>query len=238
MNQKFDITVVVTRYKEPFDILKSCVDSLKRQTKCKIRILFLDQQEVPLTKKYINKLTDTSHSFVYENIPAKSLSFARNLGLNKAKTNYVAFCDVDAILDKNWAFEIVKTFKSTDAVIVGTKIVPVWNGKLSWYHKSKFIQEFFSLIDISNVIREVPKVFGASFAIDKSRLGKHRFSESLGRVGGKLLGGEETDLCQKLRDEKRKVVFTPFTSAGHQISPERLTLSWILKRAYYGGFSR
>ncbi|MBI3486021.1 glycosyltransferase family 2 protein [Candidatus Daviesbacteria bacterium] len=233
------ISVIVTRYSETLEIVKACLNSLSKQTTCKVNVFFLDQMVSEETKKYVNHFKNKRISFEYINIPVKSLSYARNYGLKKAPTKYVAFCDVDCILEKNWCKEIVNTFRKLHPAIVGTKVLPSWERKTDWYHKQRIIQEFYSLIDLSNDYCDLPKVIGASFAVDKSRFNKDiHFNEKLGRQKGLLLGGEETEFCQKVKDSGGKIVYTPYTHANHQISSDRMERSWLQKRAFYGGLSR
>lgn len=233
------VTIVVTRSYEGFSLVKKCLLSLAEQKKYTIKVLFLDQQKSLGTKAYVESLKATHAVFEYRNIPAKSLSFARNLGLKISDTVYVGFCDLDCIMETNWIEEIIETFLQTQATIVGTKISPLWQGKISWYHKSKFIQEFYSMLDISAERCEMPKVIGASFAVNKTKLGSQGyFDERLGRKEGNYLGGEETDLCKRIIAKGGKIYYTPFTTAFHQVAPYRLKTGWLLKRAYYGGLSR
>lgn len=233
-----ELTVVVTRYGESFEIVKQCLDSLALQSGCRCLVLFLDQNDSPQTRSYVQKLGSENVSFVYERIPAKSLSFARNTGIKKSNTDLVAFCDADTILPSGWASEIVSVFKEYQPAIVGTKILPKWQKKTQWYHHSRFIQEFYSLLDVSSYVCEIPKVIGASFAVDKTKLNDLLFEEKLGRKGGVLLGGEETDLCQKVRENGQKIFYTPRTFAYHQVAHERMKLDFLLRRAYFGGISR
>lgn len=234
-----ELTVIVTRYLEPDDMVKECLQLLANQKGCVFTVIFLDQKKEKSIRAFCNNISDESIRIIHTHIPAKSLAFARNFGLKKAKTRYVGFCDVDCKLEKNWCKEMINAFHKSGAAIVGTKIIPNWHGKTSWFHKSRYIQEFYSLLDISEVLCDVPKVIGASFAVDKFKLGDQGyFDENLGRKDGNYLGGEETDLCQRVRSIGGRVVYTPFTVAHHQISRTRLPASWIQKRAFFGGLSR
>jgi glycosyltransferase involved in cell wall biosynthesis len=234
-----ELTVVVTRYKENDGLAMRCLESLVVQHCARVIVLFLDQQESETIRKYCK---NNSHEFVtlkYMRIPAKSLSYARNEGIRKSKSKIIAFCDVDCKLESNWAAEILKTFQTFDVAIVGTKILPEWSKKPKWYHKSKFVLEFYSMLDLSNDYAQIDKVIGASFAINKNLLGEQAyFDEKLGRVNGKLLGGEETDLCSRAKKQGLLIEFTPHTWAHHLVEPERLKLSWLVRRAFYGGYSR
>lgn len=233
------LSVVVTRYGESDGTVKKCLLSLGKQGGMDIEVLFLDQKKSPAVKGIIKSINGKHITAKYINIPAISLSYARNYGLNIAATNYIAFCDADCILDKYWAYEIMQVFKKYKAAIVGTKIMPDWNSKTIFLHESKFIREFYSLLDYSQNITAIPKVVGASFAIDKKLAGHDAyFDENLGRRPELFIGGEETDLCARVKAKKGKIIYTPRAIAYHQISKERIRLGWIVKRVFYGGISR
>src|SRR6185503_1389828 len=110
-NKQDQLTIVITRSYESLDLIKDCLTSIQFQNDCKATVLFLDQQLSNETKSYVATLKSKKIKFKYINIPEISNSFARNYGLNKAKTNYVAFCDVDCILEKNYISEIINTFQ-------------------------------------------------------------------------------------------------------------------------------
>lgn len=231
-------TVIVTRYAESDQIVFKCLESLKRQN-IPIHVLFLDQQQSERVKQFTEVTDDSKVSIEYETIPAKSLSYARNHGLRKARTQYVLFCDVDCILDNQWAKAIVEAFESTGATIIGTRILPDWEITPRWYMETIYLREFFSLLDLGEGIIPVTKVVGASFAIDKARITDHIvFAENLGRQNGRLLCGEETDLCIQVLRSGGKIYYTSDAIAHHQIQKERIAFTWLQRRAYFGGFSR
>ncbi len=235
----FEITVVVTRFGETDDVVKQCLHSLSLQKDCSVSVLFLDQKRSGEIKNYCLGLESENIEFQYIEIPAKSLSYARNYGVEHAVTPKVAFCDSDCILPLNWASEILNTFKVTHATVVGTKILPRWQAKTSWYHNSKIIREFYSLLDLSSERIPVKKVVGASFAFDKDKVTEEIFfDEELGRQKGILLGGEETDLCKRILNKGGKIIYTPITFAYHTVERERINIWWIWKRSFYGGLSR
>lgn len=233
------VSVVVTRYKESNELVKKCLHSLQEQVDCSGEVLFLDQAHDLEIQSFITKLNHPSLSFHYIKIPPNSLSFARNYGVTHAKNRYVLFCDVDCVLEQNWIEAIVATFVEEKVAIVGTKIIPAWETKSAWFHASKYIQEFYSLLSLGNGRVSVPKVIGASFAIDKELLQDEAyFNENLGRKSGTLLGGEETELCARALQNGHQVAYTGRTHANHMVSTERMQLPWLFRRAYYGGYSR
>ncbi|OGC50402.1 hypothetical protein A2716_04315 [candidate division WWE3 bacterium RIFCSPHIGHO2_01_FULL_40_23] len=236
---KVQITTVITRYSEPDHIVRDCLNSLKLQRNVKGDVLFLDQKESREIKDWLKTQNTENVRFQYISIEPRSLSYARNQGTKLASGNLVAFSDPDCVLKPNWMEELITTFRKFNASIVGTKITPVWGAETSWYHKSKVIQEFYALLDLSQNYKLVSKVIGASFALDKNKIkSSPYFDEGLGRKEGMFLGGEETDLCKRVVTSGGIVAYTANTQALHKIPKERMNLKWLFKMAYFGGITR
>ena len=234
-----NITIVVVRFKEPISIVKDCIDSLLLQKDVRIKILILDQKHDVEFQNTIEDL-NTSNMIEYVNIPEISVSFARNYGIKCSKTEIVCFIDADALADSNWVNNLSKTFENNkDVAVVGGKILPLWEGQVKWYHKASMIQEFYSILHISDKVVETDKIMGGNSAIKKEAIRKiGGFREELGRRDGKLLGGEETELCERAIKMGYKVLYNPNAMVLHRISKNRLKIIWVVKRIFYGGFSR
>ena len=84
---------------------------------------------------------------------------------------------------------------------------------------------------------ELPQfVVGANIAFDRGLVQElGGFNEKLGRVGGSLLSGDETELNSRIVSAGRLVYFAPTVSVSHMVSRERLTKSWHLNRAKWQG---
>ena len=150
------------------------------------------------------------------------------------------FTDSDAIPESNWAYELSRIYALDKKIaIVGGKSFPKWLKKPRWYHKSNIVLELYSLVNLSEKVISTVKVVGVNFSLSKKRLGNlTTFKENLGRKDGKLLGGEETDMCSKAKDKDLLVYFNPKAAVAHQIPTERISFSWVIKRMYFGGYSR
>ena len=150
------------------------MESLRIQKNIDLEIIFLDQSDDNSFMTMVNELNENfAHTFKYYNIPDVSLSFARNYGINIASNNYVAFIDPDAVANEFWAINIVKAFKDEENVgIVGGKILPQFLGNTRWYHKSSYVKEVYSLLDLGDEdkyvsnIEDIGYARGFSFAMD------------------------------------------------------------------------
>ena len=234
------ISITLTRYNEQNELVAPCIKMLSKQKNIKAVVYFLDQKNDKDMMNLCKKLSNSNVKILYRNIPAKSLSYARNEGIRLCRTDVLLFIDCDAIPKINWAYELSKTFDVDKKIaIVGGKSVPKWLKKPRWYNKSNIAMEVYSLIDLSNKTIPTNKIVGVNFGLKKSLLGKEAcFDENLGRRPGSLLGGEESDLCRRTLSKKLKVFYTPDAVVEHQIQLDRMSLYWLMRRFYYGGLGK
>jgi cellulose synthase/poly-beta-1,6-N-acetylglucosamine synthase-like glycosyltransferase len=201
------------------------LEGLCRQDGVRLNVLFLDQAEgsgiggnmaalAPNPNVRIERIT----------IPARSLSHARNAATARASTDIVLFIDADAVPHPRWASELTRTLSSDDPMIAvaGGRVRLKWHSRPNPLAASRLVSEQYGVLDFGDGETEVRKVIGASFAIRKDRFSTEmRFDEGLGRRGGRLFGGEETDLCARVRMLGGKVIYNGRAIVDHQVMPER-----------------
>jgi glycosyltransferase involved in cell wall biosynthesis len=190
-------------------------------------------------KDRIEGLSNENVHFSYVKIPAKSLSFARNYAIKRSLNDYLLFIDCDAKADEHWAHQLWESLLGDNVAIVGGKILPIWHKTPLALTAAKSVREQYSLFDIGDSLKEFPKVVGANFGLNIRILGNQAyFDENLGRRKGILLGGEETDLCDRALALGLDICYNGKAVVHHQILPERISYRWIFKRIYFAGVGR
>jgi glucosyl-dolichyl phosphate glucuronosyltransferase len=233
------ITVSLTRFAEPNDLLFQTLASLARQSRSGIEVLMLDQKNDAQTRAYCKKLSNRRVTFAYLVMPPRGLSFARNHAVAKCSTDVLLFIDSDALADRAWAQRLADGFSRPDVAIVGGSVLPSWHRAPLFVTRSRIVCEQYSLVDFGRRTMDVDKVVGANFGLNLRLLGrKNLFDTGLGRKNGRLLGGEETRLCERSRDRGLAVRYIGAAIVHHQILPERIRYAWLLRRLYYAGLSR
>jgi len=231
-------TITLTRYSEPDWLLFETLESLAMQQNIQADILMLDQKSSTETAQKCVSLTNKDINFRYIEIPAKSLSFARNEAIRLTKTNCLLYIDTDAIAAPDWASNLVRVLQQDGVGIAGGKIVPKWHKHPSFIQKSQTILDQYSMLDLGEGETDVHRVVGANFGINMQRLGKAaEFDQNLGRREGKLYSGEESKLCADATALGLKVRYVGAALVQHQVLPERIKFSWIATRMYYQGLS-
>jgi len=234
------VSIIVTRYNEPNSLINPCLVALSKQKDIVANVYFLDQKKDKKIKSFCEKLSSKNIKIIYKNIPAKSLSYARNKGISLSKTEIILFIDADAIPLQDWAFELAKIFNSKKKIaVVGGKTNPKWLINPKWYHNSNILMETYSDLDLGGGIKEVDRITGGNAGLNKKILKEETFfDENLGRRPGSLLSGEECDLCKRTKKKGFRIFYNGNAIIQHQIQKERMNLSWVMKRFYWGGYGR
>lgn len=214
-NEKLEIVVVVDGNRELYNrILKSGIEEADK-VKSKVKVI--------LNEKNLG------------------LSESRNKGVREAKGNVIAFFDDDAVADEDWLKELERMYREYDAIAAGGRLLPKWTSK-----KPKFLpEEYYWLIGATHKgfpeeVTEVRNTFGSNISFKADMLRElEGFRSEMGVKGKGLLQGEETELCERMREKfGRGVVYNPDAIVYHKVFPERLRLRFLLRRAFWQGYSK
>jgi len=168
----------------------------------------------------VGKIGDAPDIKFYETPDRVSPAVARNIGLDRAKGDFILFIDADCIPDKNWMNEMVKRFKEGHGFI-GGGMTFLKNGywqlsdNISWFYSSHV-----SLKEGDSVGVCVPT---ANMGISKSLM------EKVGGFDTTLPCGEDIDLMVKLKLLKEKPYFVPQAYVYH--CPPRTRFKDLIRHA-------
>jgi glycosyltransferase involved in cell wall biosynthesis len=239
MNSPPRVSIVLTRYREPNWLLFETLASLACQQSVNAEVLLLDQLDDSETRSYARSLSSKSIVFKCSPISEMGLSFARNQGLKLAENNIVLFIDADAIADCTWALNLYLSLTHRDVAVAGSRIVPKWLSRPLFIARSRIIQDQYSIFDLGETVLDIHRVVGAGFGVNKEASGEQcYFDEAFGRREGRLLGGEESDLCRRVRSKGRRIQYVGTSLVIHQIPMERIQYRWIARRLMYAGLSK
>lgn len=232
-----NISVVVCTYDEPVEMFEQCLCSLL-QNDMFSEIIVVDSSTNDIIKNLCERFG--YRNVCYHYMSPRGLSEARNEGIKYAQNEHIAFTDPDCIVDNKWLENLYSISQEYDAVIVGGKVLPKWLANPPYiFKKSRLAWNLYSLVDQGDSVQEVKKIVGANFMINISKFSDvEYFCADIGRIKGTLLGGEETDLCERVANKGLKVFYTPFALVWHQVPKERLTYRWMIRRTIDGAISR
>jgi len=236
--------IVCTHSLDNYSNLVEAVDSLLAQTHTEIEIIIAVDGNAKLheivSAHYAgNRAVKTI--LLKENI---GVSGARNAGISVAKGDVIAFIDDDVTAEKRWVENLLGTYREYDAVAVGGKILPVWLGTEPDY----LPEELYWLVGATHRgfaeerVGEVRNAFGPNMSFKREVFQKAgMFNENLGfaRRGLSYIQAEEPELALRMKRELGKgVIYNPKAVVYHKITPEKVKVNVLLRRAFYQGYSK
>lgn len=164
----------------------------------------------------------------------QGLSFARNRGIKESRGEILVFLDDDSYIQEGYLNNLQKQLETyTDADAFGGKIDPVFETGEAPKWLSKWNYTWVSAIDKGNKVCPFKgKAFpiGANMGIRKSVFSKtDLFNTQLGRSKKNLMGGEEKDLFERIRNHGGNIYYFPDVVVHHVIPPTRTTKEYIMR---------
>lgn len=124
------ISVIMPLYNNEIYIVEA-IQSVINQTYKEWELIIINDASTDNSKfivqKFLEKEKDNRLIFIdlKEN---KGVSFARNLGMKKAKGEYISFLDSDDLWDKNFLNELYRKIKETNGKLIYSKFAYFYNG--------------------------------------------------------------------------------------------------------------
>jgi GT2 family glycosyltransferase len=178
---------------------------------------------------------------VVANAGSPGLSAARNTGIDHARGDLVAFIDDDAEPAPGWLARLSASFADDSILVAGGRAIAAWEtGQPSW-----FPDEFLWVVGCSYrgqpVSGEVRNPLGCNMAFRRSvfaRVGG--FDLTVGRVGTLPIGGEETELCLRIRRliPDGRMILVEGADVHHFVPASRARFGYFIRRCFHEGVSK
>jgi len=169
----------------------------------------------------------------YLGAPRQGKSFALNAGIAEASGEVIAFTDDDATVDPEWLAALWRAFEQHDCIGVGGRIVPVWTSpKPRWYCETGPYRQMAGVIvryEHGDAVREVEMLpFGANMAFRRTAFTTYGFFDTtLGPVGTRLVPGEDTEFCGRVRAGGGAILYVPDAIVYHPVEEARVRKSYF-----------
>lgn len=154
---------------------------------------------------------------------------ARNAGLSRCRTEFVAFLDADVVPRPGWLEALLGHFCDPTVALVAPRIVPL-NPPDSTLARYEAVH---SALDLGE--REAPVLpYGpVSYVPSAAIVCRRSVIEGVGGFDEALHSGEDVDLCWRLVEGGSRLRYEPVAQVGHE---HRTALrDWLSRRAFYGG---
>lgn len=172
----------------------------------------------------------------------QGLSFALNRGINEAKGEFVIFVDDDETINPNHLLLLDNHLKKyTDAQLCASPVVPIYEQEQpKWMSRytQRLIGGYFDQGDEVKKL-DAKNYPGTGHTIIKRELyAKHGYyNTELGRKGTSLLGAEDKDMFNRLKQNKIDCYYLPDIPIYHHIPRAKLTDDFFNRLTYSVGLS-
>lgn len=234
------VAVVICAYTEDrWNEMMASVGSATQQTHRAAEIILVIDHNPVLLRRATFELPGVR---VIPNENEKGLSGARNTGVEAGTADIVAFLDDDAFAATNWIEALLAPYVDPNVLGVGGRVIPLWHsGRPSW-----FPPEFDWVVGCT--YRGMPEgrapvrnLIGANMSLRRELLLEcGGFDVSLGRIGLRPTGCEETELCIRVQRIHPHGVhlYEPAAVVRHGVPDSRSTWSYFRARCFSEGLSK
>jgi len=235
------LTVILCCHDRPA-YLERCLHGLQRQNRRDFNIIIADSASPATTANAIAGLAAAAGAQLLR-LDQPGLSLARNRGLAAATAPWVAYLDDDAVPEPGWASALLDRIDHlpTDVAAVGGRILPDWEAPLpGWWPAS--LRGVLTIVEWAGsgfLGADLPPevaIYGANMAFATAPLRAiGGFPEGLGRVGNRLLSGEEVEVLERLQAAGHRAFYDGAITVRHSIQGQRLRPGWLLNRLHWQG---
>lgn len=204
-------------------------------------VVVIDNNSGDDTQNVVTRHRDTLPiRYVFER--RQGLSYARNRALEEARGDLIVFTDDDVLADPRWLTEYAAAYQSFPhaSFFGGTVALRFAAPPPRWLadNLDRFAPAYAHR-DIDTGVRAIASVdelpFGANMGFRRAAFSTRGFATHLGRTGGDLLSGEETEFMMQLLKRGDVGVWIGPARVEHIIPAERMTTSYIYNYFFWQG---
>jgi glycosyltransferase involved in cell wall biosynthesis len=234
-----DISVAICTWNR-CDILQQMLERL-----CAIPVPARLRWEVLVVNNNCSDRTDAVAGAFHNRLPLRRLfeaqpgaSHARNLALDEARGDYIAWVDDDVLVADDWLIALADAIERRPLVeVFGGPIEPWFPAPPDPVLLAAFpaLANGFCGLDYGDEEMPLPDrrpLFTSNMAIARRAIEGLRFNPALGGTAGSGVCGEDVEFLNAIRARGGAVLWVPRMRVKHYVDPARTTLTY-LSRFYY-----
>lgn len=233
------VTVVICAYSlTRWNATKAAVASVVGQRPAPAQVLLVIDYNPELAALARAELP---HVTVLENAGERGLSGARNTGLKAATESITAFLDDDAEAKPGWLAALVEPYDNAGVAATGGGVFPRWGRQRPDWLPPEFDWVVgCSYVGLPETTATIRNPIGANMSFrTQLALEAGGFSGSVGRVGTRPTGCEETELAIRVTAlGNGSVIYVPAAAVDHYVGPERTRFGYFVSRCWHEGQSK
>jgi succinoglycan biosynthesis protein ExoM len=225
------IDVCVATYKRPA-LLGKLLHSLCQQTldeDMEVHIVVVDNDAAGSACEVVERYATTGDMNVrYEKEPVQNIALARNRALSLCGGDYIAFIDDDEEATSEWLRHLLHTARKFETDTVFGPVVPVypdntpkWVRRGRYFERARYRTGTLCPHGSTNNVLVSRKTLVATGV---------QFDQAYGRTGG-----EDTNFFYRLGQRGARMVWCDEALVHEAVPEDRMTPTWLIKRAYRGG---
>jgi glycosyltransferase involved in cell wall biosynthesis len=240
MSESLSVAVVVcTASQERRALLHACVNSLLAGSRCPDEILVVVDQNPSLKVESANSLPAPVRVLQTER---QGLSTARNVGIEAASSDVVAFVDDDVTVEHGWLSSLMETFEDHgDALGAGGPAVPRWGADRRWVPDELLWVVGCTYRGHREDAGPIRNPLGCNMAFRRRELiAVGGFATEFGKRGNALETCDETELSLRLEraHDPGRILYVPGARVRHFVPAARISWRLLLRRSISEGLSK
>lgn len=233
------VSVVICTYdRNRLENLLAAVACIQAQVPCPTEVVVVVNGNPELARE----VTATFDGVTVVESSNVGVSVARELGVQTASGDIIAFIDDDALPAASWLANLIQPFATPNVMMTSGHIDPLWVTKRPSWFPDEFLWvvgcSYRGLPESGAVLRNP---IGASMAIRRSVIETvGTFESRLGRVSTDGKGCEETEYAIRAHHAlpESVVVMAGESAVQHLVPKVRTTPSYFVKRCWREGRSK
>lgn len=227
------ITVAIITRNRP-ELLKLCLNSLSIQTRKPDEVLIIDSSDNDQSSEVVEEFSQRINNLFYVSMLKRGRGVARNLALDLATSDLLAFIDDDIEADPLWIAQMVaghnkyRKLIALQGRILSKPESSIW-ALVEQYRMDKW---FIEKINRDNMM-EIITTKNVSFKLKRINKLKLRFIEHPNPEFADMIG-EDVDFAKRILNAKQTIGYLSSALTYHR---ERASLNEFLRQQYRKGYS-